>query len=261
MSRTDRELARGTGLRCAAAAARFSAPARSTPCARAGSPRASPVGPEQIKQAWPPSSTRPATPARLLPGRHLQPLRRRPGANAPTQHRRATTFPSDECGRTRRLLLAVLVLEVAPRFDAGALGLPREPLLVLRRAEVGDGGAAGSSDGSLRHAKYPAFPAAPHHWGSLARGARRTGPPPYRVRVAACSRPGTMAAWAPATLPPVKGRSCAAPERASRRWSPPDTRPRPHLTRKRRTEHADAPGPPLRAMRGMGEGRAIRFFG
>ena len=45
-----------------------------------------------------------------------------------------------------------------PRFDARALGVPREALLVFGRAEVGDGGAAGSAEGMLRHAKYPAFP-------------------------------------------------------------------------------------------------------
>jgi hypothetical protein len=84
--------------------------------------------------------------------------------------------------------------------------------------------------------------------GVLARGARRTGPPPDRVRVAACSRRGTAAAWAAATLPPVKGRSCAGSECASRRRSPPDTRPRPHSTR------SDGPSTPTRRVRRSGRG-------
>ena len=90
--------------------------------------------------------------------------------------------------------------------------------------------------------------------GALARGARRTGPPPDRVRVAARSRPGTTAAWAPATLQPVKGRSCAGSECASRRRSPPDKRPRPHSTR------SDGPSTPTRRVRrSAGWARVERF--
>ena len=90
--------------------------------------------------------------------------------------------------------------------------------------------------------------------GVLARGARRTGPPPDRVRVAARSRPGTTAAWAPATLQPVKGRSCAGSECASRRRSPPDKRPRPHSTR------SDGPSTPTRRVRrSAGWARVERF--
>ena len=42
-----------------------------------------------------------------------------------------------------------------------------------RRAEVGDGGASGSVEGTLRHAKYPAFPEA--HDGGSREPARRIG--------------------------------------------------------------------------------------
>ncbi len=85
-------------IRCAAKMARLSSPARSTHVHE----RPSEDLAEQVKQAWPPSSTRSARPARLLRARRLQRPPPRPRADAPIQHRPLTTLPPDECGRTRR---------------------------------------------------------------------------------------------------------------------------------------------------------------
>ncbi len=113
----------------------------------------------------------------------------------------------------------------------------------------------GRRTGHFRHAKYPAFPAGPHHWGSRARGAPNGPPPDQRCR----SRPARARVRRPRGLQRpcsfgegrrVPGRSALLDDGLHRR----QTVRAP--TRRGATDRARRPAG-VRRSRGMGEGRAI----